>query len=169
MTRATHLYEKWLHTQDQLMSNVYCMHVLQTNHWISYVGTVQFYNNIDISAYKCTHTHIYIYIYTQHIYIHAWISLTSIHWKDWDDVKFPKHSLTHLSQVTPFGDMHLSQHWFRQGPDGTKPLPEPVLDSSSVVPCNIYQQAIALKMPRKNSRYSMFENNIWDPQEPLRL
>ena len=38
--------------------------------------------------------------------------------------------LTHWSLVTPYGDIELCQHWLGNGllPDGTKPLPEPMLN-----------------------------------------
>ena len=37
--------------------------------------------------------------------------------------------LTHCGLVTPYGDRDLGQHWYRYSllPDGTKPLPEPIL------------------------------------------
>ena len=37
--------------------------------------------------------------------------------------------LTHCGLVTPYSDIDLGQHWLRYGllPEGTKPLPEPIL------------------------------------------
>ena len=38
-------------------------------------------------------------------------------------------ALTHCGLVTPYGGKDLGRHWFRFGflPDGTRPLPKPML------------------------------------------
>ena len=42
------------------------------------------------------------------------------------DLRVRSIPLTHWGLVTPYGDEDLGQHWFML-PDGTKPLPEPML------------------------------------------
>ena len=39
------------------------------------------------------------------------------------------NELTHCGLVTPYGDINLGPHWLSNGllPDGSKPLPEPIL------------------------------------------
>ena len=64
---------------------------------------------------------------------HNWKSLIGLEW-NW----------THCGLVMPYGDRDWGQHW----PDGTKPLPEPNVDWSSVKSSDIHIREISQEMPQ---------------------